>query len=441
MLLTKHKKMENNLLNNVKGYFTDEVINKLSANIGEPSDKVHKGLDLAIPSILLGLQGKSGEGLGSILNSAKHLFHTFDIHNLFGNYFGTPAGTDNSKFETQNLLGSIFGDRLSTVVDSISSYLGMRSDSISGILGASLPAIISAITHKGADWNTNTIGSLLNSNKSSFAAALPTGLGLGTFGSLFAQADKPVELSNESSIPPTTIPTPIETKPPRQPETVHTHEPVAEEKKGAGFWWILIPLLLIGLWFLLGRGCDGDTKETMLRDSIDNADTTVIVTNPVTQSERQHIDVQLPDGATLKAYPAGIEENLIAFLQSDYKSMTEDQLKDRWFDFDNLNFETGTANVLPESQQQLENIAAILRLFPDTKIKIGGYTDRTGDEQVNERISEERAEAVKSFLESQGLGSQVDDAEGYGSEFATVSADASDADRAKDRRVAVSVRK
>src|SRR5690606_30539121 len=147
--------MENNLLHNVKAYFTDEVINKLSANLGEPSDKVHKGLDLAIPSILLGLQGKSGEGLGSILNSAKHLFGSFDIHNLFGNYFGTPAGTDNSKFETQNLLSSIFGDRLNTVVDSISSYLGRRSESRTGVLGASLPAIISAITHKGADWNAN----------------------------------------------------------------------------------------------------------------------------------------------------------------------------------------------------------------------------------------------------------------------------------------------
>jgi outer membrane protein OmpA-like peptidoglycan-associated protein len=433
--------MENNLLNNVKAYFTDEVINKLSANIGEPSDKVHKGLDLAIPSILLGMQGKSGEGLGSILNSAKHLFSSFDIHNLFGNYFGTPAGTDNSKFETQNLLSSIFGDRLNTVVDSISSYLGMRSESITGVLGASLPAIISAITHKGADWNANSIGSLLNSNKSSFAAALPTGLGLGAFGSLFAQADKPVELPTEiTSIADRPVSTSVENPPPQR-ETVHTHERVPEEKKGAGLWWILIPLLLIGLWFLFGRGCSGDTKETMLRDSIDNADSSVVITNSVTQNERQQVDVQLPDGVSLKAYPAGIEENLITFLQSDYKSMTEDQLKDKWFDFDNLNFETGTANVLPESQQQLENIAAILRLFPDAKIKIGGYTDRTGDEQINERISEERAEAVKNFLESKGMGSQVEDAEGYGSAFATVAADASDEERAKDRRVAISVRK
>lgn len=434
--------MESNLLNNVKAYFTDEVINKLGANLGESSENIHKGLDLSIPSILLGLQSKSGDGLGSILNSAKHLFNSFDVNNLFGNYFGSPAGTDNSKFESQNLLSSIFGDRLGTIVDSIASYLGIRSESVNGLLGASLPAVISGITHKGSDWNVDSIGSLLNANKSSFAAALPSGLGLGAFGSLFAQADHPTELPKEPPHTPHIPDTPVERIPPRQqPEVVHTHERVVEEKRGAGLWWLLIPILLIALWFIFGKGCDGDTKETILRDSIDNADTTVAIVNPVTQSEKQYIDVKLPDGASMKAYPAGIEESLIAFLQSDYKNMSDDELENKWFDFDNLNFETGTANVLPESQQQLENIAAILKLFPDAKIKIGGYTDRTGDEAINEKISEDRAEAVKAFLEAKGLGDQVVDAEGYGSEFATVSADASDEERAKDRRVAVSVRK
>jgi len=118
-----------------------------------------------------------------------------------------------------------------------------------------------------------------------------------------------------------------------------------------------------------------------------------------------------------------------------------EQLKDKWFDFDNLNFETGTANITQDSEQQLHNIAAILGLFPDAKIKIGGYTDKTGDEAINKRVSQQRADAVKDYLTRQGLGSQVLDAEGYGSEFATVPSNATDRERAKDRRVAISVRK
>ena len=436
--------MESNLLNNVKSYFTTEVINKLGANLGETPDAVQKGLDLSIPSLLLGLQGKNGDGLNSILNSSRHLFGSFDFNHPFGNFFGSPVGTDNSKFETENLLTSIFGDKLSNIVSSLASYLGIKSESVSGLLGASLPAVISGLTSKGSNWDASSIENLLNANKSSFASALPTGLGLGAFGSLFAQADNPIELPKQpESI--TTVPppiTPVETIPPRVPESVHREERIIEEeKKGAGLWWLLIPLLLILLWFLFGRSCGNTEKNTPILDSIESADTTVLITNPVTPSEKQYIDVALPDGASLKAYPSGIEESIITFLQSDYKSMTDDQLKDKWFDFDNLNFETGTANVVPESQQQLENIAAILKLFPDAKIKIGGYTDKTGDEAVNKRISQERAEAVKKFLENNGLSNQVVGAEGYGSEFATVASDAPDAERAKDRRVAISIRK
>lgn len=436
--------MESNLLNNVKLYFTDEVINKLGANLSESPDTVRKGLDLSIPSILLGLQGKSDDGLGSILNSAKHLLGSFNLHDVFGNFFGSPSGTDNSKFETQNLLTSIFGDRITGIVDSLSSYLGIKEESVSGLLGASLPAVISGITSKGANWDARSIGSMLNANKASFASALPTGLGLGAFGSLFAQADHPIELPNEITERPiiTTEHAKVEPlHPPKRPEVVHTHESVEQEKKGAGFWWLLIPLALIGLWLLFGKSCQGDKKDVVATDTLSNNDTTILMTNPVTPSVKEYVDVTLPDGASLKAYPAGIEENLISFLQSDYKNMSEDELKDKWFDFDNLNFETGTANVLPESQQQLINIAAILKVFPEAKIKIGGYTDKTGDEAVNKRISKERADAVHKFLADNGLGSQVVDTEGYGSEFATVATDASDDERAKDRRVAVSVRK
>ena len=428
--------MENNLLNNIKSYFSEEVINKLSANLGESNETIHKGLDLSIPSILLGLQGKSSDGLSSVLTSAKHLFGSFDFNNVFGNFFGSPSGTDNSKFETQNVLSSIFGEKFNGIIESLASYLGIKSESVSGLLGASLPAIIAGITNKGSNWDANGIGSLLNDNKSAFAAAIPTGLGLGAFGSLFANADTPKEIPSHTTQNVASTPTSSLNN-----ERIHTPQRVEEEKKGGGLWWLLIPIALIALWLLFGKSCqNNDKKEEVVTDTI-VTDSATIVEAPTEIAQREYIDVALPGGTTLKAYRSGIEENLISFLQSDYKNLSEDELKDKWFDFDNLNFETGTANVVPESRQQLENIAAILKLFPDAKIKIGGYTDKTGDEAINKKISKERADAVLNFLKEKGLSNQVIDAEGYGSEFAKVPADASDEERAKDRRVAVSVRK
>ena len=437
--------MENNILNTVKSYFTAEVTNKLGANMGESPDAISRGLDLTIPTVLLGLQGKTSDGLQNILQSGRQLLSSFDMNDLFGNYFGTPAGTDNSKYETQNLLTSIFGERLPGIISSIASYLGMRNESIAGLMGATLPAALAGITHNGSNWDLESISSTLNANRSGFAAALPTGLGLGTFGSSFAEADEPVHTPPPVTVP-NDRPSPVEqpstvehTIPPARPVAAHAPvTPVEEERKGAGWWWLLIPLILLGLWLFFGKGCE-NKDEVVLRDT--TATTDIDTSQMQVPADREFVDVTLPDGNTLKAYPAGIEEQLIAFLQSDYKNMSDSELENKWFDFDNLNFETNTAIVTEDSRQQLENIAAILRMFPDAKIKIGGYTDRTGDENINEKISEERAEAVKKFLEEKGLGTQVIDAEGYGSEFATVAAEASDAERAVDRRVSVSVRK
>ena len=45
-----------------------------------------------------------------------------------------------------------------------------------------------------------------------------------------------------------------------------------------------------------------------------------------------------------------------------------------------------------------DNIAAILKAFPKAKFKIGGYTDKTGDEPGNMKLSNDRAKAVKDAL-------------------------------------------
>jgi len=149
-------------------------------------------------------------------------------------------------------------------------------------------------------------------------------------------------------------------------------------------------------------------------------------------------ELVLPTGRKLQAYPGGIEDQLVKFIQSDeYKNATNDQLKDRWFNFDDLNFVTGKTELTPESKRQVDNIASILRAFPDVKIKIGGYTDKTGNDAANLKLSDARAKAVQAALKAAGVGDQVPEAEGYGSKFATVPATASDEERKADRKTAI----
>lgn len=162
------------------------------------------------------------------------------------------------------------------------------------------------------------------------------------------------------------------------------------------------------------------------------------MTGATTVGERKLTEVALPDGTKLQAYPGGIEDQLIKFIQSDeYKNGNADSLKDKWFSFDDLNFKFGTTELVPESKRQLDNITAILKAFPDTKIKIGGYTDKKGDDDANKKLSDERAKAVKSALEKAGVGAQVPEAEGYGEKFAQIPETATDKEREADRKTSV----
>ena len=58
-----------------------------------------------------------------------------------------------------------------------------------------------------------------------------------------------------------------------------------------------------------------------------------------------------------------------------------------------------TSTLVRESEKQLDNIAEILKAFPDAKIKIGGYAHATGDAAVNKKVSQDRADIVKNSLD------------------------------------------
>lgn len=155
-------------------------------------------------------------------------------------------------------------------------------------------------------------------------------------------------------------------------------------------------------------------------------------------AEKAQVSIDL-NGTALKGYANGMEDSMVKYLKSgQYAAATEDDLKNTWYNFDNVNFKTGSANQLEAgSQEQLDNLAKILKVYPDTKIKIGGYTDKTGDEAKNVKLSQDRANFIKTELSKLGVGGQIVSAEGYGSQFAKIDAKASDTERASDRKMAV----
>ena len=195
------------------------------------------------------------------------------------------------------------------------------------------------------------------------------------------------------------------------------------------------------LWYFLGKGCNNNTATSTGADTTAVAPTDTLTTVPQTPpapAVKTLAEVTLPNGTKLQAYPGGIEDQLIQFIQSDeYKNATDSTLKEKWFNFDDLNFEFGTTKLTDSSKRQLDNIAAILKAFPDVKIKVGGYTDKKGDDAANLKLSDGRAKAVQAALKAAGVGAQVPQAEGYGETLAKVDENAPDEARAADRRTSV----
>ncbi len=65
---------------------------------------------------------------------------------------------------------------------------------------------------------------------------------------------------------------------------------------------------------------------------------------------------------------------------------------------EDVNFETGKAEILPQSFPVLDVVGQVLLKWPELKIEIGGHTDARGSDRLNQRLSEARAEAVRTYL-------------------------------------------
>jgi outer membrane protein OmpA-like peptidoglycan-associated protein len=73
------------------------------------------------------------------------------------------------------------------------------------------------------------------------------------------------------------------------------------------------------------------------------------------------------------------------------------------FKLDKVYFDLGESNVLPESFEQLDNLATYLKENPSLKIQIEGHTDNQGDSKANKKLSLERAYNVREYLVSKGI--------------------------------------
>lgn len=102
----------------------------------------------------------------------------------------------------------------------------------------------------------------------------------------------------------------------------------------------------------------------------------------------------------------------------------------------NITFDSGKANIKPAFNPVLNDIAAVMVKYPETKIEVQGHTDNVGDNAANLTLSQLRAQSVSSALMQRGVASDRMRAVGYGESMPAVSND-TPAGREANRRVEI----
>lgn len=102
-------------------------------------------------------------------------------------------------------------------------------------------------------------------------------------------------------------------------------------------------------------------------------------------------------------------------------------------------FAVDSSNLSPNAQNTFNSIANVLKDYDKTAIHVVGFTDSTGTEQHNLKLSQERAQAVAQFLESRGVNSQRVLTWARGESQPVASNDTAEG-RAQNRRVAIVIK-
>ncbi len=431
-----------NLLEMAKSYFNNELVSKASSALGESEGGISKAISAAIPSIIGTIADKasSSDGATAVANMATEQHHAGILDSIGG--FLHHDTSSNLLSKSSGMITSLFGNggQSNMLTNLISNFAGVKSSSVGTLLSMAVPTILGLLGRHTADNNISAggLGSLLSSQKDAAMKMLPAGFSLSSL------------TGGASSAVKSTV------------NTASNAYEAVEEKASGGMKWLLPLLLLAGLaaaaYYFFKDGCNKPPTETVVAPGGDTANTsantntpatTVAVEMPkvmvdsvtgfVTYELGAPMDIDLPGGAKLTGVATnGFESNLVNFL----KTGTIDTVnkKANWFTIHDVQFVSGkTAYASPKAMAQVKNVAAILKAYPNAVLKIGGYTDITGDAAKNKALSQSRADVLmKDIIANGAAAGQIKEAVGYGSEFAEAKAGDKEG-MARDRRTAAKV--
>jgi OmpA-OmpF porin, OOP family len=375
------------LISQLMNEFQGDTLHTVASTIGESSARTQSALGGVLPALMGGIDNNA-----STVDQAAGLLDLIKRNNLDFGTFGdassairAPGGINGLINAGRPLLDSLFGRRAGAVTDWVASLSGINRTSSSSLLSMAAPIVLGAIAKrlKSSGWSASNLMSLLAEQRS-FLGGAPAGL---------AALLKPEVESREY----------------REPVVRAAHyEPIrayAEARRSITPWLWALPLAFIipFVGYLLSSGNEG-RRVAMDRPAAD------ITQVPVQEPAR-------PVGTTGSVPAAATPKEFGPFT---------------------LEFQTGTSSLTAASVARLHEVVDVLEANPNAHADINGFTDSTGSDAANRRLSEARATAAAGKIAGLGIDKSRLTAQGFGAENPVADNDSADG-RQRNRRVEIRV--
>lgn len=405
--------MSATLLDSFRSFLTPDAISSVAHRLGESESSVSRGLTSAFGSILLGLSSKVTDAgaMRDLHGLATRAATDTDAQGVGGLATLLTDGQSSVAPLGSRLLSMALGGNSFAVSEAIARSSGLNSATASSLLSLVAPVVLGIIGKRVRSdrLSSSGLGSLLGNESESARNTAPAGM------AALLSPEVPSAAAGARRATAAVGDTPRRT--------------------GMGWAWLAVAAAaILGIIWFASRANEPATRQVATDTTMAPATATRDSPDVQAYSPDRTANLVLPNGTTLNVPARSLESQIVAFIKDSTTKVDETT----WFNFDRLRFETGSANLAPESNTQLRNLAAIFTAYPAVHAKIGGYTDNSGDPRANQRLSEQRAQAVVSQLVTLGVDKGRLDAEGYGAQH-PVGDNSTEAGRAQNRRIALRI--
>jgi OOP family OmpA-OmpF porin len=413
--------MAASIIDNVRQLISQNIVSNIADRLGENPDNVSRGLHAGSMSILGGLANKTDD--------TDTMSRVFDLISKPGAGVGALADdvalAREGKAPTEladlssRFLSDLFGDRAPAVNAVVGEASGLKGESISSIMRFAAPIVLGFLGRhvRTSGLDLTSFRQMLSNERNNIMRAAPPGLAaaLGTGPRETREQEVPFQFDRRDLTG----------------DTVPIHEPSQPRSSSRWMWPALATLAVLAIIWGVRRSHRAATIDTT---SVAGGEVAAPAIAPPASTMGRPGSITLPNGTTLAVPAGGVETRFVAFISDSSRHPSDSS----FFDFDRLMFATNSPNLLPQSDEQLASVAKILAAYPNVKVKIAGYTDNVGSPAANQRLSAQRAEAVKTALIKDGASASQLTSEGYGEKNPEAD-NSTETGRVQNRRVALIV--